>query len=92
MKALEVLESLVQKIFMLDRWRPKAGRSGKPGELVASLPSKDREVLQTLTSKEVETQLVPDPIYWCDDYYTVQDQDKAGREAKLNFNKTALKK
>jgi len=55
MKALEILDLLVQKIFLLDRWRPRAGRPGKPGELVASLSSKDREVLQTLTSKEVET-------------------------------------
>ncbi len=82
MKALDILDRLIQKVFFLDRYR----RPGKPGEMITSLPPEEREELNKLTSDEAEKQTTPGAPYWCENHYRQIDADKELSDAKLKFD------
>lgn len=82
LKALDILDRIVQKVFFLDRWR----RPGKPGEMINSLPPEEREELVKLTSEEAEKQATPPAPYWCENYYRQKDGDKELSEEKKKFD------
>lgn len=82
MKALEILDSLIQRVFLFDRWR----RPGKPGEVVNSLRPEDRAELTNLTSDEAKEQVTPGPAYWCDNHYHQIEADKKLSEEKKKFD------
>jgi hypothetical protein len=82
LKAFDVLERIIQRVFFIDRWR----RPGKPGEMINLLPPEEREELTKLTSKEVEKQVTPPAPYWCDNYYRQQDANKELSEEKKKFD------
>jgi hypothetical protein len=86
MKALEILNNLIESIFVSDRWKPKYNDTNKPGAMIQSLSEEKREELKKLTSEELLKDRVPDPAYWCDDYYTDKGNDRNLREAKLKFD------
>jgi len=98
MSAIDVLEKLIQRVLMVDRWKARPGNLGKPGEAVASLSKGDRKELQNLASKDVDGMRIDDEssliraAYWCDNYYSDLEQTKMLKEAKLAFDATKLKK
>lgn len=79
-KALKIFESLfeslVEKVFMLDRWKLRFGHKCKSGEVAKSLSNEDRQELIKLTSEDLNQMQILGAPYWCDKYYT---------DKKINF-------
>ncbi len=85
--ALEILDKAVNKVFWLCRFQ----RPGKPGEVIDSLSSEEREALTKLTSDEAKNMQVPGAAYYCDNYYRRRDGDRLLSEEKLKFDKVLKK-
>lgn len=85
------IRMLVHKISSLGHWKQRSYNHTKPGEVIASLSSNERELLSNLSSEDLkEIEMHPD--YWCDDYYNNKDQEIQYRNSKLEFDKKILNK
>jgi len=80
--AIEILNNCINKVFFLDKWR----RPSKPGELINSLSSEEREALIKLTSDETKAMETPGAAYWCEEYYLQKKADKELSEEKIKFD------
>jgi hypothetical protein len=93
MKAMEILDLLLQKVFLIDRWRARPNSPGKPGEMIERLSDEEREVLKELKSDDIDPTKIPGPAYYCGDYYTDYAADQKFRADKLLFdNRLKIKK
>lgn len=86
MKALDILQGMVEALFFRSRWR----RPGNPGEVVSSLSEEHREKLKELKSDDFADLRVP----WYECVGKNEDTENNGlvKSEKLKFDKVLLKK
>lgn len=91
MKALEILESLIKKVFYLEVYRSKPVYPGKPGEMIEKLAPEQRQELAKLSSADLGHQEVPRAEYYCDKFYEDRMPHNSFTKDKLDFDKKILK-
>ena len=86
MKAIDVLDMLLQRVFMIDRYKARPGHPGKPGEMIEHLTDEQRDALKELKPTDIIPSAIPGAAYYCSDFYTKRQYDKSLSEAKLEFD------
>lgn len=86
MKALDILQRMVEALFLQSRWR----KPGNPGEVVSSLSEEQRETLKELKSDDFADLHVP----WYECVGKNEDTENNGlvKSEKLKFDRALLRK